>query len=210
MANSRFPVMRETKDLLRYLLGNEGNFSYARLGEDEDTEDEVDASKLGIWSSDSSPNLPWRSWWLEVGVYVLLGPRARSQGLRLRRNERQRLINLVTGSAKVTRSEQRIFHQRAATLYKEVRQKFMDQARERRQKIVADFLERGSIVFDKASGIRITANQHFEDYLVRFLDLDYAIALIPPNQVSLELVQRLRGLWFGLGLGAYAIEWPAY
>ena len=79
--------------------------------------------------------------------------------------------------------------------------------------LVFDFLEKGETVLNRADGVKIVSQQKFEDYMERFLNLQFIIygtrryRTIAAVENALAIMTNL---WFGMGLGMFAIEWPAY
>lgn len=204
-AGPRRAISRESRDMLRYLIGNFGNVGITRLG-----------VEMNVPSGPpSSPRLnTWRPYWLSIGVEVLYG-RAALKRKSLTYNNRVRILNMLDGRAMLTPQEQRTFRQRLARLVRDARQKIIDTVHDMREKLHKEIMEKGSIVFDRATGISVISNDQFDRALADFLELNYALNVMYYGQDYEDY--RTDALWNEMyrnyrkmSLGQYGFEWPAY
>lgn len=189
--------MADSVRILRFLLQNQGNIKSVRLGQALEGDE-------GLIGPVGSENLPWRPYWLRV-CKELLGS--------TNRDSRRRLVRMLQGTALMTLHEQRLYHGKLLRMKAEALEKFRRQARQKRMNLVFDFLEKGETVLNRADGVKIVSQQKFEDYMERFLNLQFIIygtrryRTIAAVENALAIMTNL---WFGMGLGMFAIEWPAY
>lgn len=187
----RFPIMRESREILTYLLGNEGNIGNTRLDQ-EMTEPGAEVS-----GPPSTPNMPWRPWWLLVTRAVLGSAR---------RDDRRRVVRMLKGTALVTVTEQRRIHANLKALLNKTWEEWKVAARGLR-------LEYHERIKEKGGMVRGTAD--FEETMTSFLEENYTLTKrMYSGQLSGSALDQKRrqviGLWYHLGLGRYTLEWPAY